>query len=114
MIEKRNMERRHIMFYSRVFDRKTGKMLGYLGNITTKGMMIISEEPIPKLVEFKLRMDLPDDLYQKPALFFKASSLWCEPDIDPNFYNTGFKLRDVPRSEQEIIEKIQLDFEMRS
>lgn len=114
MIEKRNMERRHIMFYSRVFDRKTGKMLGYLGNITTKGMMIISEEPIPKLVEFKLRMDLPDDLYQKPVLFFKASSLWCEPDIDPNFYNTGFKLRDVPRSEQEIIEKIQLDFEMRS
>lgn len=42
MEERRKLQRRHIMFYSRVFDRKTGGLLGYLGNITPGGAMVIS------------------------------------------------------------------------
>ena len=44
MSERRKLNRRHIMFYSRVFDRKTGKFLGYLGNMTVGGAMVIVAE----------------------------------------------------------------------
>jgi len=110
MDDRRKLKRRHIMFYSRVFDRKTGKLLGYLGNITTGGVMIISEEPIQKELVFKLRIDLPDYLYNRSVLNFRARSVWCEPDIDPSFFNTGFELIGIPPENQSMIEKILSDF----
>jgi hypothetical protein len=113
MEDRRKLERRHIMFYSRVFDRKTGKMLGFLGNITTGGIMIISDEPLDFSVDYKLRLDLPEDLYHQAALNLDARSLWCQPDIDPNFYNTGFALTDLDVLEHSIIERILVDYQLK-
>ena len=78
------------MFYSRVFNLKTGRLLGYLGNLTTEGAMVISEIELPTQKEYSLRMDLPEDIYQKSLINLQAKSVWCRPDIDPNFFNTGF------------------------
>ncbi|MCJ7702767.1 MAG: PilZ domain-containing protein [Anaerolineales bacterium] len=112
MDERRKLKRRHIMFYSRVFDRKTGKLLGYLGDITIVGIMIISEEPLQTGVQLKLRIDLPDYIYHKSVLNFEAQSLWCQPDIDPNFHNTGFKMLNISKDDREVIEQILRDYEI--
>ena len=113
MEERRKLERRHIMFYSRIFDRKTGKLLGYLGNITTDGVMVISEEPLRCDQDYKLRLDLPEDLYQQPVLNLDAHSLWCQTDIDPNFFNTGFRLLGLEEMDRAIIEQILVDYRIR-
>jgi hypothetical protein len=99
MDERRKLKRRHIMFYSRVFDRKTGKLLGYLGNITMEG--------------YKIRMDLPEYIYQKSALYFQAESLWCDSDVDPNFHNTGFKLKEINQEDKQIITSFIKDYGLR-
>jgi len=112
MEERRKLKRRHIMFYSRVFDRKTGKLLGYLGDITTGGIMIISEEPLQTEVHLKLRIDLPEYIYHKAVFNFEAQSLWCQPDIDPIFHNTGCKLLNISKDDQEVIEQILRDYEI--
>jgi len=114
MEERRRLDRRHIMFYSRVFDRKTGQLLGYLGNITGEGVMLISELPIDVQNIYLLRLDLPDDMYSKPILNLKAKSVWCKPDIDPNFYTTGFQLLEANDEDLEIIEQIIDDYGFRS
>jgi hypothetical protein len=101
------------MFYSRVFDRKTGKLLGYLGNITVDGVMVISEEPIIIGESYKLRMDLPEYIYQKSAINFQAESLWCDRDVDPKFYNTGFKLKDIVQEDKQIITSFTKDYGLR-
>jgi hypothetical protein len=112
MKERRQLERRHIMFYSRVFDRKTGKLLGYLGNITTGGIMIISDESLNCEVDYKLRLDLPEDFYGKSILNLDAHSLWCQPDIDPNFFNTGFRIDDLIAEDRAIVEQILVDYRL--
>ena len=113
MDERRKLKRRHIMFYSRVFDRKTGKLLGYLGNITIEGVMVISEAPINTGENYKLRMDLPEYIYKKPVLNFQAISLWCENDVDPNFYNTGFQLKGIAQEDNDIIASFINDYGLR-
>jgi hypothetical protein len=113
MEERRSLKRRHIMFYSRVFDRTTGKHLGYLGNMTTEGLMIISDEPIETNTSFLLRIDLPEDIYDKVVLNFEALSLWCKPDVDPNFYNTGFELSKIHLDDLRLIERLIEDYEVR-
>jgi hypothetical protein len=110
MEERRTLKRRHIMFYSRIFDRKTGKFLGFLGNVTTRGIMVISDEPIKQNINFKLRMDLPEYIYKKPVLNFQGFSVWCKNDIDPNFNNTGFRLTQISEEDQDIVTRFIRDY----
>lgn len=113
MEERRKLQRRHIMFYSRVFDRKTGGLLGYLGNITPGGAMVISESPLETEMVYSLSMNLPEDMYAKSALNLEAKSAWSKPDIDPNFYNTGFQFSEVTEEDVAIIKQIVGDYGFR-
>ena len=113
MEERRRLHRRHILFYSRVFDRKTGVFLGYLGNMNEGGLMIISENTIDVGEIFLLRIDLPEDIYSTTVLNFEAKSVWCRLDVDPNFYNTGFQLMDITEGGKEIIAQIVDDYGFR-
>jgi hypothetical protein len=113
MEERRRLSRRHILFYSRVFDRKTGVFLGYLGNMNEDGLMIISEDPIDINQDFLLRIDLPEDIYSMSVLNFDARSVWCKLDVDPNFYNTGFQLDNVSDESKDIIVQIIEDYGFR-
>ena len=106
MNERRRLGRRHILFYSRVFNRKTGVFLGYMDNLTEAGLMIISETPIDINQSFLLRIDLPEDIYNKPFLNFAAESVWCRSDVDPNFFNAGFKLNSISNEDKDIIKQI--------
>ena len=106
MVERRRLSRRHILFYSRVFDRKTGVFLGYLGNLNEGGLMIISENPLEVNSEYLLRIDLPEDIFSKSVLNFEAKSVWCQLDVDPNFYNTGFQFLNITEESKDIIAKI--------
>ena len=111
--ERRELKRRHIMFYSRVFSRRTGEFIGYLGNLTAKGLMIICDHPIETGQEYSLRIDLPEDIYQRAILAFEANCIWCEEDIDPNFYNAGFQLLDISDADCELVERIVADYGFR-
>lgn len=113
MDERRKLKRKYLMFYTRVFDLNTGKLLGYLSDLTAAGTMIISEEPIQPDTKFRLSIDLPEDFYSKQRLKFEARSVWCEADVNPKFYNTGFQLLDVTPEDVEIIERLVADFGLR-
>jgi len=98
------------MFYSRVFDRKTGVFLGYLGNLTPSGVMIICDTPLEVGGILPLRIDLPEDLYPVNVLNLVARSVWCERDIDPNFYTVGFKTEKITAAQEKIILQINEDY----
>jgi hypothetical protein len=110
MKERRKLERKHLMFYSRIFDRKTGKFVGYLGDITKEGAMIISEDEVGTGQDFMFRMDLPELIYPQPMINLDMRSVWCQRDVDPNFYNTGFLLLNVTQQDIVIIERIIEDY----
>ncbi len=110
MVERRKLQRQHIMFYSRVFNRVTGEFIGYLGNLTSSGAMIISEYELPVREDYQLRIDLPEDMYSKPFLNLHARSVWCQRDVDPNFYNIGFEMMKLSADDEIIIEQINVDY----
>ena len=112
MEDNRKMVRREIMFYSRVFDRKTGKHLGLLGNLTTDGLMIISEEPVEVETQFELRIELPEDIYPKNDINLSGESLWCDSDIDPKFFNVGFQILAICQQDLELIDIVVKEFEV--
>ena len=52
--DKRQLKRVHLIYYLRIFDNDAGTAIGHLVDITTQGIMIISEEPVPAGKDFSL------------------------------------------------------------
>lgn len=106
MDEKRELKRRHLIYYLRVFDRNTDQLLGHLVNITSQGIMLISEKPLAVGVTFELRMKLPAAMVEYEHLDFEAKSVWNGKDSNPNFYDTGLQMIDVAPNKTAIIEDL--------
>lgn len=105
MKEKRKLKRRHLIFYLRVYDKNTGQLVGRLVDITSEGIMLNSENPIPTDTVFQLQMFLPEE-FDKERLDFDAKSIWCKPDVNRDLFVTGLKLLNVANRDTEIIENL--------
>ena len=112
--ERRKLDRKYLIVYSRVFERNLGKMLGYLGDLSLSGAMIISEQAQTVNSVLPLRFDLPDmNLFSTSQLDISARVAHSEPDINPAFYNIGFEFLDVTQEQKAIIEKMMDTYEFR-
>ena len=108
MENKRKLKRRHLIYYLRVFNKKGNKLLGHLVDLTTEGIMLIGEEPVKSGAQLNLKMQLPREIEGKRQVSFNAECIWCRKDINPDFYDSGFKLvkigpKDVKRIENLIL-----------
>lgn len=114
MKERRKLPRKYLMVYSRVFDQKTGRIIGYLSDLNQLGAMTISDDPLPLDTTLELRFDLPDPVvFSRDHLNIKARVAWCQADINPAFYNIGFEFLDVGPKEADIIEQMIITYEFR-
>jgi hypothetical protein len=114
MEERRKTNRRHLAFFTRLFDRHTGQLLGYLANLTKEGAMLICDLPLPVGKIYRMYMDLTEIDFGKPHLEFTGECLWCHPDeIDPITFNAGFRLSDLDEQDIAIIDRIVSDYSLR-
>ncbi len=104
--EQRRAQRRHLIYYLKVIDNDTDQQLGFLVDITTKGMMLMSEEAIELNKNFHLKILLQTELSEKQYLNFDAKSKWCKNGVNSDFYDTGFELIDADFTEFKEIEEI--------
>jgi len=95
MSEQRHMKRRHLIYYLRVMDCDTDQLVGFLVDINTKGLMVMSEHPIQLGKNFHLKILRATDAEEGQYLFFDAKSRWCDRSVNSEFYDTGFELMNV-------------------
>ena len=100
---KRQLKRIHLIYYLRIFDNNSGKNIGHLVDITTQGIMMISEKPIQAGQDFSMRMQLPAVITGREEIEFPAHCLWCKKDINPDFYVSGFKINTITPQEAKTI-----------
>lgn len=106
MKEKRNLKRRHLIYYLEVFDRESNQLIGNLIDITPNGIKLITESPLETGQLYRLKMILPKTIQEKTELVFDAQSIRCDKDINPNFYITGFKLTNVSKDHHSIVDQL--------
>jgi hypothetical protein len=104
--DKRRLKRRHLIYYLRVFDQKSGQLIGHLVDITPEGLMLVSESPIENNKIFNLRMVLPAEILMKENILFEAISIWCKKDINPDFYATGFRTILANQADMDLVERL--------
>ena len=110
--EKRQVVRRHLVFYLRVFDGMSNRVVGHLMDISQSGLMILSDEPVAVNEEYRLRMHLPWKMAGSEEIIFGATSRWCRADENPEFFLSGFQIQDIESEAEKLIRHLIKEFGM--
>ncbi|NWF62708.1 MAG: PilZ domain-containing protein [Chloroflexi bacterium] len=113
-MERRKQERKNLVAYTQVFDLYGGNLLGYLGDLTEAGAMIISEKPIKTDTEITLAIELPELPNIKAArMSLAARVVWCQQDLSPQYFNIGFEFKNISEDQKKLVESIIQNYEFR-
>lgn len=114
MKERRKQERKTLVAYTQVFDLYGGNLLGYLGDLTASGAMIISEKPMKPDTEITLALELPEmPGIRAVRMSVSARVAWCQQDLSPQFYNIGFEFNDLSEEQKQLVASIIQNYEFR-
>ena len=106
----RQVDRRNLVFYLRVFDGMSRKILGHVVNISDKGVMLICDDPVEVDKDFRLRMHLPSLMKDNDDIFFSATSKWRKEDADPKFYLAGFQIHTLEPVNEKVFDNLLKEF----
>ena len=106
MRDRRTLNRKYLTYFSRVVDRKSGRLVGYMADLTTGGALLIADRALEIGTELHLRMDLPEGFANKDHLIYNAKVMWHRPDDDPDFFKTGLKFLEIEWEDLAIIERV--------
>ena len=109
-MKRMRAERTHLIYRLRVFDARTGRLLGHMTDITPEGMMLIGEKPVKPKKELSLRMDLPRNVMEDRQLTFSAVSKWCRRDSSGDFYAMGFRIEAISPEGLAVVRTLIRDF----
>ncbi|MDB5984076.1 MAG: type pilus assembly PilZ [Pseudomonas sp.] len=93
MLIERRIERHQLPYYLQVFNRYTDRSMGYLGNVSEHGLMLISELPILVGADFELRLKIPGEEGIPKVIDLNGCCLWCHEDETPGHFDSGFMLQ---------------------
>ena len=107
MADKRRLNRREFTYYMQVLDDATKQTVGYLSDISTGGFKLDCDQRIPVGRDFRLVIQLNNEIADKTSMTFIARAKWCRPDhIDPTSFNVGFEIVNMAPSDMIIFQRI--------
>lgn len=106
----RRHRRRHLYYYLKVFDARSGHLLGHLVDLTAEGMQLVNHEPLPVEADWRVRMEMPSALDGHTDVVLEARSVWCRRDVNPEYYGVGFRLIGVSPAARSLFESMITKF----
>ncbi|PWB33379.1 pilus assembly protein PilZ [Pseudomonas sp. SDI] len=113
MFTERRIERHLLPYYLKVFNRYTDQPIGYLGNVSEDGLMLISDLPLLVGPDFELQLKVPGPAGALHLINLTASCLWCHEDANPGHYDSGFMLLQAPREYEQLVGALRNYFSFR-
>ena len=110
MVIERLIQRHQLTCFLKVFNRFTDKPIGYLGNVSDGGLMLISQLPMLVDANFEFRIKLPGADGEVQFIDLTARCLWCREDLTPHYYDSGFILYQPPAEYSGLISALQRYF----
>jgi len=114
MQDRRRQQRKDLMSYSQVHNLQDGKLLGYLGDLTELGAMVISDELIDHNTSLHISIELPElPVIHDSSLIISARVAYCHQDISPDYYNLGLEFSSITEQQLNIIQAVMNNYEFR-
>lgn len=105
--DRRSLRRRHLLFYLDVVDRKTGQVMGQLGDISTDGLLIIAKDPLPRNEIYEVAIRLPRMRgFSQDNVNMTVESRWISPDSNPDLSCTGCQVVDIDDQNRVLVDHL--------
>lgn len=107
MDEHRKNERKRLMAFTPAYDSHTKLVLGYLGDLSMQGTMLIGEKLMEVNTEITLEIDFPSTPeFSARRVKIPARVAWCRPEENSQYFNTGMEFLRVNPMYKDFIEAI--------
>ena len=110
MFKPRKLKRRHLIYYLRVFEQTSGRLVGHVVDITPEGVKLVLEKPIEPKSSWRLQMTLPESLQETHQIAFQATCVWCDKDINPDFFVAGMQIEGLAETDKKVLEELIREF----
>jgi c-di-GMP-binding flagellar brake protein YcgR len=106
MSESRKEERKKVVTFTPVYDLEENSLLGYLGDLTLIGALLVSEALIKTgrnitiSIEFREASEIPADA----RMTIPARVVWCELEEHQTYYGAGLEFLEVTGQNKQVIE----------
>ena len=110
----RKEERKKIMSFTPVYDLDKNTLLGYIGDLTLQGALVIGEKPVEVKEQTAFAIDFPETP-DFPARRMKilARVAWSRHESDAQYYDTGIEFQDLSEQNKEMLEAILARYQYR-
>lgn len=108
MSNRRKDTRRRLMAFTPVYDLHPRVLLGYLGDLTLRGALVIGANLTTIDKETTLEINFPTELSDIPVLpvTIPARIAWCRSDESPQYFNIGVEFTEVTSEHEELFQHI--------
>ena len=114
MHERRKQPRKDLMSYSQVFDLYSGKLIGYLGDLTQMGAMVIAEEPMSVDTSLTISIQLPElPKIKATRVALPVRVAYCHKDVSPEYFNIGLQFKLVTDHQKIVIDSVIQNYQFR-
>jgi len=113
--DQRTEPRKKILIFTPVYLDKPRTLLGYLGNLTVRGMLVVGEKSVETGKDVTLSIEFPPELPEmggKPFLI-AARVARCDQDDSPQYFNIGMEFPAVSSAQKMVLEAMMERYEFR-
>ncbi len=116
MSEQRKEARKKLIAFTPVYDAKQKMLLGYVGDLTLLGIMVVGEKALDVNKERVLKIEFPNDLpgIDSTHITIPARVAWRRQDADsPSYFNIGFEFVEVSAEHTQLFQAILTRYQFR-
>ncbi len=115
MSNTRKEERRKLMAFTPVHDLDKKILLGYIGDLTLEGALIIGEKPVETDKITTLAIDFPETPeFPARRVMIPARIAWSKHEPEAKYYDSGVEFLNISEENKEILESILERYKYRS
>ncbi len=107
MEEQRKNARKKLIAFTPVYECQRNVLLGYLGDLSLQGAMLIGKKPLEINKQIVLAIGFPETP-QFPArqATIPARVAWCRQEQNPQYFNIGLEFLEIDQENKAAIKAI--------
>ena len=116
MNNHRKESRKKLMAFTPVYELQHKTLIGYVGDLTLKGAMVVGEKPVDIDRHLILGIEFPEvpSTMTTARIVIPSRVAWCRQDESPQSFNIGFEFSDISPENVKTIEAILERYQFRT
>ncbi len=116
MPTERKESRKKLMAFTPVYELRHKTLLGFVGDLTMKGAMVVGEKSVEVEKHFILGIEFPEapPTMSAARIVIPARVAWCRQEEGTQDFNLGFEFTEVSEENAAVIETVLERYQFRS